>query len=155
MSRWYYRHGGHVAGPYPQQAIERYLILGRLKVEDEVRTGDSAWTKIADCAEFASTCRLLAEGDEEQIAAARRYADERSHVRRHEEESRGEENRRGDRRGDEPEETREFRVHRAEVFEPPRYRSWLVYILIICLIALILVALALYHPVNPIKVDIG
>ncbi len=152
MNRWYYRRDMHVSGPFPQQAIERYLILGRLTIDDEVRTDDSSWIRIGECPEFSSVCELILGGDAEKLAAARRFADERSRFRRHDEKGAPEEHRRVERRGQEPEEIRELRIHRAEIFEPPKYRSWMVYILIACLIALVLIALAYFQPVIPFKV---
>lgn len=152
MSLWYYRHDKHVAGPFPQQAIERYLILGRLGIEDEVRTDDSPWVQIRDCPEFSSVRELLFCGDTERLAAAKRFADERSRLRRHDGNGPIDERRSLERREAEPEAVRELRIHRAEIFEPPKYRSWLVYILVACLVALVLIAIVYFQPVNPIKV---
>ena len=152
---WYYRHEQQVVGPVPQQAVERYLILGRLKMDDEARTGDSPWLKIGDCPEFASNCELLREGDEAKLSAARRFADERNRSRRADGQSPAENHRREERRREEPEEIRELRSHRAAVFEPPKQRSWMGYLLIACLIGLVLLAILFYHPVNPIKVGVS
>lgn len=152
MNRWYYRHDGHVSGPFPQQAIERYLILGRLSTDDEVKTDDSSWIRIGECPAFSAVCELLRGDDAEKLAAARRFADERNRFRRHDGKAAREEHRSHERRGQESEEIRELRIHRAEDFEPPKYRSWLVYILIASLVVLVLIALAYFQPVNPIKV---
>lgn len=152
MSRWYYRHDGHVSGPHPQQAIERYLILGRLADDDEVRMDDSSWIRISECPEFSAVCELMRGEDAEKLAAAKRFADERNRNRRHDEKGAIDEHRSVERRRQESEETRELRIHRAEVFEPPKYRSWLVYILIASLVVLVLIGLAYFQPVNPIKV---
>ena len=149
---WYYRHERQVVGPVPQQAVERYLILGRLKMDDEVRTGDSPWLKIGDCPEFAPVCELLRDGDEAKLSAARRFADERSRSRRADGQSPAENHRQGERRGEETQEIMELRSQRAIVFEPPKQRSWMGYLLIACLIGLVLLAVVFYHPVNPIKV---
>lgn len=149
---WYYRHDQHIVGPLPQQAIERYLILGRLRMEDEVRTSDSSWLKIVQCPEFSSTCRLILEGDEAELAAAKRFADERSRARRSDARNSSEDQRMRDRREDEPEEIMELRSHRADVFEHSPQRSWMVYVVIAILVALVLLALAFYQPVNPIHV---
>ncbi len=149
---WYYRHERQVVGPVPQQAVERYLILGRLKMDDEVRTGDSPWLKITDCPEFAPTCELLREGDEEKLSAARRFADERNRSRRADGKNPVENHRREERRGEESREIMELRSQRAIVFEPPKQKSWMGYLLIACLIGLVLLAIVFYHPVNPIKV---
>lgn len=152
---WYYRHEQQVVGPVPQQAIERYLILGRLKMDDEVRTGDSPWLKIGDCPEFSSTCELLRGGGEAKLSAARRFADERSRFRRVDGQSPAENHRREERRSEEPKEIKELRSHRAVVFEPPKQKSWMGYLLIACLIGLVLLAVVFYHPVNPIKVGVS
>ncbi|MBY0578653.1 MAG: hypothetical protein K2P57_06375 [Burkholderiales bacterium] len=151
---WYYRHDHQITGPIPLHAIERYLILGRLGLDDEVSEDKTSWQTIRDCPAFAATCRLILEGDEARLVAARRFADERNQARRASLQDQPEEHRRSDRRGDEPPELSELRSHRADLFEPHKEKSWMGYILIACLIGLVTLAIVFYQPVNPIKISL-
>lgn len=146
---WYYRHNREEVGPVPRQAIERYVVLGRLAPDDSVRAEGSGWMKISDSPDFASVCRLVVEGDDEKLAAARRFADERNHARRTEGRHEG----RGDRRSEEPEEILELRTQRENLFvQHAEKNSWMGYLLIACLVGLVLLAIVYYNPVNPIKI---
>lgn len=149
---WYYRREHDIIGPVPQLAIQRYLLLGRLGLDEEVSPDSESWLRIEDCPEFASTCQLIQEGEETELAAARRYSDERNLARRTDSREQAGDQRRSDRREDEPPEITELRAHRAALFKPQQRKNWMGYILLACLVALVLLAIMSYQPVNPIKI---
>lgn len=151
---WYYRRASEVIGPVPLQAIERYLILGRLGLDDLVSSNEISWMKISDCPELAATCQLIQDGDEAKLSSARRFSDERNQERRVGDQDLPEDQRRIDRRGEEPPEIAQFRANRAFLFEPQRERNWMSYILLACLIGLVTLAIIFYQPVNPIKIGL-
>lgn len=44
--RWYTRRNGVERGPYPEKLISRYILLGRIHPEDEVRHEAGEWKKL-------------------------------------------------------------------------------------------------------------
>jgi hypothetical protein len=46
QARWYVRKGGRTHGPFPNQLISRYLILGRLDLECEISQDQTNWVPI-------------------------------------------------------------------------------------------------------------
>ncbi len=151
---WYYRRNREIAGPIPLPAIERYLILGRLGLNDEVRQDDGPWIRIRNCPELESTCKQILEGSEEALAVAKRYADERNHARRSANRAEKNDLRRRERRASEPQQIVELRANRKTLFEPRKERSWMGYLLIACIVVLALAAVLFYQPVNPIKIGL-
>lgn len=63
---WYFRHEGSVSGPVPHLALERYLLLGRIEIEDEVSLDQNQWQKIRDVPEFAKTIARIVEFEHSQ-----------------------------------------------------------------------------------------
>ncbi|HQT26713.1 MAG TPA: hypothetical protein PLK99_08990 [Burkholderiales bacterium] len=151
---WYYRRAHRIVGPVPLQAIERYVILGRLSLNDEVRKDASPWIRIRECPEFESTKKLVLYADDQKLAAMRRFSDERSQERRSESVEQENDIRRRDRRTDEPEDVKELRNQRSVVFEPQRARTWMVYLFVAGIIGVVLMAVYFYQPVNPIRIVI-
>jgi len=41
---WYTRRGGVVRGPYPAGEITRYILLGRIRLDDELSRNCTTWT---------------------------------------------------------------------------------------------------------------
>ena len=151
---WYYRRNLEVAGPFPLPAIERYVILGRLRLDDLVKNGDGPWIRIGDCPDLETACRLLREGDKEALSAARRFSDERNKARRSERGESGIELRKRERRKIEPQEILELRINREKLYKPRKERSWMGYLLIACIVGLAAAAILFYQPVNPIRIGI-
>ncbi len=46
--RWYVRQGEHIRGPFPNQLISSYLILGRLDLATEVSQDQKNWAPVTD-----------------------------------------------------------------------------------------------------------
>ncbi len=85
---WYVRHGKEVHGPFPAGLVSRYILLGRVREEDEVSTDRKRWQCVADVPELIPEV-LLASRDPDneearrQLEAAKRWADEHRLTPRH------------------------------------------------------------------------
>jgi len=82
---WYIRRRGEVTGPYPAGLVSRYILLGRLRENDEVSSDGEEWLAVKDVPELIPE---ILKGDisdpliQERLQAARRWADERNRNRR-------------------------------------------------------------------------
>ncbi len=92
---WYVRRGGKLLGPHPRQVVIDALLLGRLDGDDPGRIDDQAWQPLKSFPEIQAALypppRELARDpgeppplpwSQERLAAARRWADERSGIDR-------------------------------------------------------------------------
>ena len=79
-SLFYTRRDNEVHGPFPVGQITRYLILGRVKISDEISEDHETWQAIANRPELIPDVLNLdmniAE-NREKLRAAKRWADER------------------------------------------------------------------------------
>jgi hypothetical protein len=48
QGRWYVRHGEQIHGPFPNQLISRYLILGRMQLDTEVSQDQEHWAPVKE-----------------------------------------------------------------------------------------------------------
>lgn len=80
---WYVRRGGEVRGPFPAGLVSRYVLLGRLRLKDEVSPDGEQWLPVGEVPELIPEVLLDAARHrddpevQERLAAARRWADER------------------------------------------------------------------------------
>ena len=49
---WYYRKNGEEKGPFPLMMIQRFIILGRLDMKDQVSTDRHSWRAVANTPEI-------------------------------------------------------------------------------------------------------
>ena len=151
---WYYRRDRELVGPVPLRALERYVLLGRVQLDDLVREEHSDWMKVEDCPALSEACRLIRKEDAEALSTARRHADERNQDRRARDAPGIEEQRHRDRRKSESPEIVEIRAHRAAAFEHRTQRNWMAYVYVAAIVILALLAIAFYRPVNPIHIGL-
>lgn len=84
---WYVRRGKEIKGPFPAGLVSRYLLLGRVRENDEVSRDRQEWFQAGRVAELIPEAMRLARANpddeeaQERLAAARRWADERRDVR--------------------------------------------------------------------------
>jgi len=81
---WYIRKNNKITGPFPVGQISQLLVVGRLSVSDEISHDKDQWVDISSVPNIIPDV-LNAEGDSDQnerLAAARRWADERREERR-------------------------------------------------------------------------
>jgi len=82
---WYVRRKGEVKGPYPAGLITRYILLGRIREDDELSPDGSVWTLVQEHRELIPDVIKAAATDpaaQQRLEAARRWADERNTQRR-------------------------------------------------------------------------
>jgi hypothetical protein len=116
---WFTRRRGAVSGPYPSGLVSRYLILGRLDLDDQVSVDRARWRPISEVAELVPPEMQLpdnAEGRDARLRARLRE-DERRSVNRREDSQEGPagERRRVERRAPEPAELIHHRIQRDRV----------------------------------------
>jgi hypothetical protein len=82
--QWYSRREGVIRGPFSAEQITRYLLLGRIRLNDELSTDKSAWS----LANFFSdmlppeATNLTSWDDYQKLVEARMLVDERKSERR-------------------------------------------------------------------------
>lgn len=110
-STWYTRRAGQTKGPFPTGMVRRFVLLGRVRVEDEVSADGREWWSVGavDALIPKPMRRLETEEDYERLRLARLHADERTRERRAAGATTGPRRRKGDRRQPEPP---EFVAHR-------------------------------------------
>ena len=83
-SQWYARRNGTVRGPFTQEYIARYMLLGRIRLNDELSPDRISWRPARDCPElFPKELLALSNWDDYQkLVVARMKVDERRGQRR-------------------------------------------------------------------------
>jgi hypothetical protein len=79
VADWCTRRGDTVRGPYSQTQIRRYILLGRLRLTDEVRPEGGGWKPLAEYPELIPEVMKLPPGKAKRgkLLIARMLADER------------------------------------------------------------------------------
>jgi hypothetical protein len=82
--QWYSRRGGVIRGPFTAEDITRHLLLGRIRLEDELSTNKTTWTSV-NC--FSGmlppeVINLTSWDDYQKLVEARMQVDERKSERR-------------------------------------------------------------------------
>lgn len=77
---WYVRGNDKINGPYPSGAMRRFLLLGRISLEEEISKDRETWCKVAAVPEVIppEVRRAMQEGTVDELLAASRREDERS-----------------------------------------------------------------------------
>ena len=83
-SEWYSRREGVVRGPFSADEITRYLLLGRIRLADELSTDKTVWTPANRCAGMLppQVTKLESWDDYQELVEARFQVDERKAERR-------------------------------------------------------------------------
>ena len=81
---WYTRREGVVRGPFSAENITRYILLGRICLDDELSQDHEAWLPANECSSMlpGELSRLSGWDDYQCLVAARLKADERKAERR-------------------------------------------------------------------------
>jgi uncharacterized protein YjbI with pentapeptide repeats len=76
---WFTRREGVVRGPYPRKQISRYVLLGRIRTTDEVRSEGGGWRELTACPELIPEVMKLppTEENRQRLLMARLREDER------------------------------------------------------------------------------
>jgi len=117
-SLFYTRRDNEVHGPFPAGQITRYLLLGRVRLSDEISEDHESWQIISNRPELIPDVLHLdmsiAE-NREKLEAAKRWADERRLHRSDEQDT-------SERRTPEQEELLAYRETREKVLEIPKQK---------------------------------
>lgn len=167
---WYVRRGDKVTGPFPTQVVANNTLLGRFLSGDEVSLDQMEWKPLMSVAELMpqELLELHQETDperrqwlEERLKAACRWADQRTHDTRREEETisggiqddglRGEERRKAETDSD----ILALPHHHAALPQESGLRRYLGVVAGIgAVLLLVMLGLLYYQPVNPVKVGV-
>ena len=81
---WYSRREGIIRGPFTSEDITRYLLLGRIRLDDELSTDKRTWSPANSFSGMLppEVVNLTSWNDYRKLAAARMQADERKSERR-------------------------------------------------------------------------
>jgi len=156
LNVWYVRRGDEVKGPYPSGLITRYVLLGRVRANDEVSIDGATWGLISDHPDLIPSVMKDPDAAPQRLEAARRWADERDGERRSadgaSETAAGEQRQRSERRAPEIPDIVDYRVSRstraAEHAESAR--QWLGLLGIVAVtVGVVAVILYFYKPPPP------
>lgn len=77
---WFVRRNGQVKGPYPSGTVRRFVLLGRVQMEDQISPNRKRWQPVAEVPEVIppEVRKAFAEGDPEQLIVSRMREDERN-----------------------------------------------------------------------------
>jgi hypothetical protein len=83
-SEWYARRDGVVRGPFTVLVVSRYILLGRIRLDDELSEDRVSWQPARSVAELLpDKVRTLSSwADYQQLVVSRLQVDERRHERR-------------------------------------------------------------------------
>jgi hypothetical protein len=82
--QWYSRREGVIRGPFSAEQITRYLLLGRVRLDDELSTDKSAWSPANFFSDMLppEVTNLTSWDDYQKLVEARMLVDERKSERR-------------------------------------------------------------------------
>jgi hypothetical protein len=83
-TQWYARRNGTVRGPFTDERIARYVLLGRIRMNDELSSDLVSWRRTRDCPELfpEELLKLSSWEDYQKLVVARMKVDERMCQRR-------------------------------------------------------------------------
>ncbi len=83
-SQWFARRNGTVRGPFTDERIERYILLGRIRLNDELSRDRVRWRPARDYPELfpRELLQLSSWEDYQKLVMARMTVDERVRQRR-------------------------------------------------------------------------
>lgn len=143
QGRWYIRRNGRIQGPFPNQLISSYLILGRIDLECEVSHDQAHWAPVKNFRALVPDVVLHADTPEgaRALMLARVREDERS--------ARDEADTDVERRVEEDQAIKLHRQLRAEISQRYHSRfqlSWRYWVPILSVALMIILAFVFYRP---------
>lgn len=77
---WYVRRGSQILGPYGVEDLDRYILLGRVRLSDQLSPDGYTWVRLSDRPDWlpAAMRDLDTPAGRERFEAARRSVDERA-----------------------------------------------------------------------------
>lgn len=89
--RWYVRRGSRILGPYSIEDLERYILLGRVRLSDQLSPDGNTWVRLSDRPDWLPAAmrdldtpegRARFEVARQSVDEREREAGEHSHGRR-------------------------------------------------------------------------
>lgn len=82
-NHWYVRRGTSIQGPYTREALQRYLLLGRIRTSDRASSDGRTWYRVSECHGLLPEAMrdLDTPQGRARFEAARQAADERERDR--------------------------------------------------------------------------
>lgn len=76
---WFTRRDGQVRGPFPQRQITRYVLLGRIREDDELSADRETWNPLRELPQLIpeEMKNVVTDEDRQRLREARMRADER------------------------------------------------------------------------------
>ena len=115
---WYVRRKEKVMGPFPSGTLRRFVLIGRIRIDDLVSTDKDSWQKVANVPEVVprEVRKAIAEGKFDQVTPAKLREDERTGRERRSDKSnqKFDSRRKGERRENEEETVKRHRKMREE-----------------------------------------
>lgn len=123
---WYVRRNGQIKGPYPCGGVRRFVLLGRVTMEDQVSNDRKRWRPVSEVPDVIppEVRKAMAEGEADLLIAPRLREDERNGRERRVKEDDAEfrKRRRGERRQAELEIMQNHRMAKTDLLERRRKR---------------------------------
>lgn len=81
---WYARRDGVIRGPFSAADVSRYILLGRIRLDDDVSRDRQGWQSVKTIADLLppELQQMSSWEDYQKLVMARMQADERRHDRR-------------------------------------------------------------------------
>ncbi len=146
---WYIRRSETVQGPFPSGTLRRFVLLGRVKLSDQVSLDKQQWESVSRVPEVVppEVRKAAAEGHLEDVLPIHLREDERGLERRRKEHDKQfKDQRKGQRRQNEPELMQRHRQAKAELLRlaKKRRRTPFVAIAVSTLLVILAVGVGLY-----------
>lgn len=147
---WYIRRSESVQGPFPSGTLRRFVLLGRVKLTDQVSTDKLQWQSVKNVPEVVppEVRKAAAEGHLEDVLPVHLREDERAGTerRRMSSSKQYENQRKGQRRQDEPELMQRHRLAKAELLQLAKKRRRIPFVALVVtsLLVMFTVGVGLY-----------
>jgi uncharacterized protein YjbI with pentapeptide repeats len=147
---WYIRRSGSVQGPFPSGTLRRFVLLGRVKLTDQVSLDKKQWKSVKNVPEVVppEVRKAAAEGHLQDVLPIHLREDERAGLERRSKDQDNEykNQRKGQRRQDEPELVQRHRLAKAELRQLTKKRRRIPFVALVVtsLLVMLTVGVGLY-----------
>ncbi|MES9881920.1 MAG: pentapeptide repeat-containing protein [Sedimenticola sp.] len=140
---WYLRRRGQVKGPFPSGSLRRFVLIGRVLMDDQVSCDKSEWRLVSEVAEVIppEVRKAMADGSLDDLIASRMREDERNGRERREQalDAKFKEKRKGERRKIEQDIEQHHRIAKTELLEAGEERKRPIVSMVVSSVLLLLV----------------
>jgi len=114
---WYAKRKGKILGPFPSGALRRFVLIGRVRIDDYVSSDKKDWQKVSEVPEVVprEVRKAIAEGRLDTLFPDKLREDERTGRERRSNPSAPMKGRKGERREDETDIAKQHRKKRDDI----------------------------------------